>query len=97
MKIGLTTPVCGVRDFGEYPATVRAFRFSQFAHLSEILAGKSYGADYLVMHLGAWKTPPDAEVEWPDVQACLPAIEAKLGTPVYRDAQIVVFALKRSG
>ncbi len=97
VKIGLTTPVCGVRDFGEYPATVRAFRFSQFAHLSEILAGKSYGADYLVMHLGAWKTPPDAEVEWPDVQACLPAIEAKLGTPVYRDAQIVVFALKRSG
>jgi hypothetical protein len=96
VKIGLTTPVCGVRDFGEYPATVRAFRFNQFAHLSEILAGKSYGADYLVMHLVPWKTPPDAEVEWPDVQACLPAIEAKLGTPVYRDAQIVVFALKRS-
>jgi hypothetical protein len=97
VKIGLTTPVCGVRDFGEYPATVRAFRFSQFAHLSEILAGKSYGADYLVMHLVAWKTPPDAELEWPDVLACLPAIEAKLGTPVYRDGQIVVFALKRSG
>ncbi len=97
VKIGLTTPVCGVREFGEYPATVRAFRFDQFAHLSEILAGKSYGADYLVMHLLPWKTPPEAEVEWPDVQACLPAIEAKLGTPVYRDGQIVVFALKRSG
>jgi hypothetical protein len=96
VKIGLTTPVCGVRDFGEYPATVRAFRFNQFAHLSEILAGKSYGADYLVMHLVPWKTPPDAEVEWPDVQACLPAIEAKLGAPVYRDVQIVVFALKHS-
>jgi hypothetical protein len=97
VKIGLATPVCGVREFGEYPATVRAFRFNQFAHLSEILAGKSYGADYLVMHLVPWKTPPDAEVEWPDVQACLPAIEAKLGTPVYRDGQIVVFALKPSG
>jgi hypothetical protein len=94
VKIGLVTPVCGVRDFGEYPATVRALRFREFAHLSEILAGKSYGADYLVMHLSAWKTPPDAEVEWPDVAACLPAIEAKLGTPVYRDAQIVVFDLK---
>jgi hypothetical protein len=95
VKIGLVTPVCGRRDFGEYPATVRALRFHQFAHLSEILAGKTYGADYLVMHLAAWKTPPDAEVEWPDVQACLPAIENKLGTPVYRDPQIVVFALKR--
>jgi len=97
VKIGLVTPVCGVRDFGEYPATVRALRFRQFAHLSEILAGKSYGADYLVMHVVPWKTPPDAELEWPDVQACLPAIETKLGAPIYRDAQIVVFALKRPG
>jgi len=60
-----------------------------------ILAGKSYGADYLIMHVKPWKTPPDAELEWPDVEACLPAIEAKLGPPVYRDAQIVVFDLKR--
>ena len=96
VKIGLVTPVCEVRDFGEYPASVRALRFREFAHLSEILAGKSYGADYLVMRLAAWKTPPDAQVEWPDVNACLPAIEAKLGAPVYRDAQIVVFDLKRS-
>ena len=97
VKIGLVTPVCGVRDFGEYPATVRALRMREFVHLSEILAGKSYGADYLVMHLKAWKTPPDAEVEWPDVAACLPAIEAKLGAPVFRDAQIVVFDLKKRG
>ena len=94
VKIGLVTPVCGVRDFGEYPATVTALRFREFVHLSMILAGKTYGADYLVMHLKAWKTPPDAEVEWPDVAACLPAIEAKLGAPVYRDEQIVVFDLK---
>jgi hypothetical protein len=83
-----------VREFGEYPATVTALRFREFAHLSMLLAGESYGADYLVMHLKAWKTPPDAEVEWPDVAACLPAIEAKFGTPVYRDEQIVVFDLK---
>jgi len=94
VKIGLTTPVCGVREFGEYPETVTALRFRQFAHLSMILAGKSYGADYLVMHLKPWKTPPDAEIDWPDVPACLPAIEAKLGAPVYRDGQIVVFDLK---
>jgi hypothetical protein len=97
VKIGLVTPVCGVRDFGEYPATVRALRMRELVHLSEILAGKSYGADYLVMHLKPWKTPPDAEVEWPDVAGCLPAIEAKLGKPIYTDAQIVVFALKRPG
>ena len=95
VKIGLVTPVCGVRDFGEYPATVKALRFREFVHLSEMLAGKTYGADYLVMHLRAWKTPPDAEVEWPDVAACLPVIEARFGAPVYRDAQIVVFDLKR--
>ena len=97
VRIGLVTPVCGVRDFGEYPATVKALRMRELVHLSEILAGKSYGADYLVMHLKAWKTPPDAEVEWPDVLACLPAIEAKLGSPIYRDEQIVVFPLKRHG
>jgi hypothetical protein len=95
VKIGLVTPVCGVRDFGEYPATVTALRFREFVHLSTILAGKSYGADYLVMHLKAWKTPPDAEVEWPEVASCLPAIEATFGAPIYRDAQIVVFDIKR--
>ena len=94
VKIGLTTPACGVRTFGEYPATVAGLRLHQFAHLSSILAGKTYDADYLVVHLGPWKTPPDATVEWPDVAACLPKIEAALGTPVYRDGQIVVFALK---
>jgi len=95
VKIGLTTSVCGVREFGEFPATATALRFREFVHLSMILAGKSYGADYLIMHVKPWKTPPDAEVEWPDVEACLPAIEAKLGPPVYRDAQIVVFDLRR--
>jgi len=95
VKIGLTTPVCGVRTFGEYPATVPGLRLQQFVHLSNILAGKTYGADYLVMHLAPWKTPPDATVEWPNVAACLPTIEASLGTPVYRDGQIVVFALKK--
>lgn len=94
VKIGLVTPVCGVREFGEYPATVTALRFSEFVHLSTILAGDNYGADFLVMHLKPWKTPPNAEVEWPNVAACLPAIESALGTPVFRDEQIAVFDLK---
>jgi len=96
VKIGLVTPVCGVRSYGEYPATTRALRLHEFAHLSSVLAGKNYGADYLVMHLTPWKTPPDtALLEWPDVAACLPAIEAKLGAPIYRDAQIAVFDLRK--
>ena len=96
VRIGLVTPVCGVRDFGEYPATGTGLDFRYFVHLSEILAGRTYGADYLVMHLTPWKTPPDAAVEWPDVAGCLPAIAAKLGAPVYRDDSIVVFDLRAS-
>ena len=88
--------MCGVRDFGEYPDTATGLRFRYFVHLSQILAGNSYGADYLVMHLTPWKTPPDAVVEWPDVAACLPKIAARLGAPIYRDDTIVVFDLKRS-
>jgi hypothetical protein len=93
VKIGLVTPICGVRDYGEYPATVPGLRLHQFAHLSSILDGKSYGADYLVIHLAPWNPPHDASYEWPDVASCLPMIETRLGSPIYRDAQIVVFAL----
>ena len=94
VRIGLVTPVCGVRDFGEYPATGTGLRFRNFVHLSDVLRGKTDGADYLVMHVTPWKTPPDATVDWPDVASCLPEIEARLGAPVYRDAAIVVFDLK---
>jgi hypothetical protein len=93
VMIGLVTPVCGVRDFGEYSATETRLRFRNFAHLSEILRGRTYGADYLVMHVKPWTIPPNAPVEWPDVAACLPAIEATLGAPVFRDDAIVVFDL----
>ena len=95
VRIGLVTPVCGVRDFGEFPATTSMLRFSQFVHLSQILAGQTYGADYLVLHPKPWKTPPDAQIDWPDVAACLPTIEARLGAPAYRDDTIVVFDLRR--
>lgn len=93
VKIGFVTPVCGTRTFGEYPREA-GMHMRHFAHLPDVLRGDSNGADYLVMHLSAWKTPPTAEVEWPDVAACLPAIESALGPPVYRDDRLVVFALK---
>lgn len=93
VKIGLVTPTCGVRDFGDYPASVTELRFRNFVHLSDVLAGHASGAEYLVMHVVPWKTPPDATVDWPDVEACLPKIQASLGESVYRDDRIVVFAL----
>jgi hypothetical protein len=95
VMIGLVTPVCGIRDlYGEYPATIRGMRLHEFAHLSGILGGKTYGADYLVLHLAPWKAPED-RIGWPNMTSCLPAIEARLGVPVYRDGQIVVFDLRK--
>jgi hypothetical protein len=93
LMIGLTTPVCGVRNFGEYPETQAGMRLANFAHLSAILRGKDYGADFLVMHLAPWSTPPGETVPWPDVAQCLPLIEAALGAPFYRDERIAVYAL----
>lgn len=93
VMIGLVTPVCGVRDFGEYPETQAGMRLANFAHLSAVLRGQTYGADFLIVHVRPWSTPPEAAVPWPDVASCLPAIEAALGPPFYKDARIVVFAL----
>jgi hypothetical protein len=45
------------------------------------------------MHRSLWKLLPAADAEWPDVDACLPKIEAVLGAPTYRDERIVVFDL----
>jgi hypothetical protein len=93
VKIGLVTPMCGVRDFGEYPPRTHQLRFRFFVHLADVLDGDTSGARYLVMHRKAWKTPPDAVVDWPDLDACLPRIERALGAPVYRDDDLVVFDL----
>ena len=95
VMIGLTTPLCGVRNFGEYPETSAGLQFANFAHLTAILRGRTYGADYLVMHIRPWSTPPGEKVPWPDVLRCLPKIEAALGAPVYADDGIVVFALRK--
>ncbi|MFO1317454.1 MAG: hypothetical protein U1F58_17825 [Burkholderiales bacterium] len=93
VMIGLVTPLCGVRNFGEYPEAQPGMRLANFAHVTAVLRGQTYGADFLVMHAKPWSTPPEASVPWPDVARCLPAIEAALGPPFYRDERIVVFAL----
>jgi len=95
VMIGLVTPVCGTWSFGEYPETRTGLRMRHFAHLSALLRGETYGADYLVVHLKPWKTPPEEEIEWPDMPACLPQIEARYGAPVWRDDGMRVYRLKR--
>jgi len=97
VMIGLVTPVCGTWKFGEYPETYTGIKLAHMAHLSALLRGNTYGADYLVMHVRPWRMENDIKLDWPDVAACLPAIESALGPPVYRDDQMVVFDLKRRG
>jgi hypothetical protein len=92
VRIGFVTPVCGVRTFGEYPED-RGMRMRHFTHLTALLRGETGGADYLVVHLAPWKTPPDAEVEWPDMRTCLPRIEARFGAPAWQSETMRVYRL----
>jgi hypothetical protein len=96
VMIGLVTPVCGTWTFGEYPETYAGVKLAHMAHLSALLRGTTYGADYLVMHVRPWRMENDIKLDWPDVAVCLPAIESALGPPVYTDDQMAVFDLKRS-
>lgn len=94
IKIGMVNGVCGARSFGEYPESERGLRMRHVAHLSALLRGKRYGADYLVMHRTPWTIAPGVPpTQWPDVEACLPRIAARLGPPIFSDDQIDVFPL----
>lgn len=95
IRVGLVTPVCGTHDFGEYPEERRGMRMRELVHLTSVLGGDAHGADYLVIHPKARNVAADPGPAWPDVSGCMPAIEAKLGPPAYRDDQIVVYALDR--
>lgn len=96
-KIGLVTPLCGSRDWAEYPASNSHIHLTQFAHLTNILRGDNQGADLLVMHMYPWTSLPPQRLRWPDMRQCLATVEARLGRPFYRDAQIAVFALSPAG
>jgi hypothetical protein len=93
IRIGLVTPACGTYDFGEYPEERHGMRMREMVHLSAVLRGEWQGADYLVVHPKPDHVATDPGAAWPDVSRCLPAIEAALGAPIYRDGAIVVFAL----
>jgi hypothetical protein len=94
VKIGMLTPLCGKRDFGEYPEGKRGMRLRNAVHVSALLRGERSGVDFLVVQLRPWSAPPGQEVPWPDLAACLPQIEKALGPAAYRDDDIVVFALR---
>lgn len=100
VKFALAAPVCGEGDWDEYPYTATGTRFTRMARLGDILAGATWGGDYLVMHLKPWTLPAgDAfpwPVAWPDMPACIEKVAAKLGAPTYRDDQLVVFALSKN-
>jgi hypothetical protein len=96
IKVGMVNGVCGERSFGEYPESERGLRMRHVAHLSAVLAGKRYGANYLVVHRTPWTIAPGVPpTQWPDLDACLPLIRAQLGAPSFSDDRIVVFALAR--
>jgi hypothetical protein len=93
IKVALTTPECGVSDYGNYPESATGMQLSRFVHLSALLRGQTMGGDYLVVHLRAWPDPEHPPSGWPDLAVCLPRIEQHFGQPVYRDRDIEVFAL----
>ena len=98
IKIALTTPECGVADYGNYPDSETGMRLDHFVHVSQLLRGDTAGADYLVVHLRPWPKPAKPPPQWPDMAStCLPQIEQHFGAPVYRDADIEVFALSQAG
>ena len=94
IKYALAAPVCG-GEADEYPYTATGTAFRRVARLGDLLDGATWGADYLVLRLTPWSVPPGLEQAWPDMDACAAKVNARLGEPVYRDAQIVVFALKK--
>ena len=97
IKVGMVNGVCGERSFGEYPQAEHGLRMRNMVHLSALLQGKRYGADYLIVHKTPWTIVPGVRpTQWPDVEHCLPAIAARLGSPIFDDDQIVVFDLRRT-
>jgi hypothetical protein len=91
VKFALIAPVCG--DGDEIPYTADGTRFRRIGKLADLMNGATWGADYLVLRLHPWSVPPGENLPWPDMISCVAKVGERLGEPVYRDDQIVVFAL----
>jgi len=97
VRIGLTSPLCGVRDYGDYAPSDNGMQLSNFVHLDTLVPLDAGGADFLVMHLHAWPPNLPPAPQWPDLAACLPQLEQRFGAPAYRDDEVEVFALSPAG
>ena len=97
VRIGLTSPLCGARDYGDYAPADTGMRLSHFVHLDALLQGDTADADFLVMHLHPWPPTLPPAPQWPDVATCVPQLEQRLGAPAYRDEEVEVFALSAAG
>ena len=95
VKYALAAPVCGSGEADEIPYDASGARFRRVGKLSDLMDGATWGANYLVLRMHPWSVPPGIEMAWPDMQACASNVRARLGEPVYRDEQIVVFALAK--
>jgi hypothetical protein len=94
VKYALAAPLCGA-EADEFPSTATGVRFRRVGRLADVLDGTTLGADYLVLRVHAWSVPPGLDMPWPDMTACAASVSERLGEPVYRDAEIVVFALTK--
>lgn len=93
VKAGMVAGVCGTSTWGDFSALSSQLHFREFVPVSQLLEDATWGADYLVIRSKPPFPAGQPTPEWPDMQACMPTFEKKFGSPVFRDNEIVVFAL----
>ncbi len=94
VKAGMVSGVCGTSSWGDFSALSDRLRFREFVPVIQLLDGATWDADYLVIRPKP-PVPAGAPIpEWPDMQACMPTLQQAFGAPVFRDQEIIVFALK---
>ncbi len=94
IKAGMVAGVCGTSSWGDFSALSDQLRFREFVPVVQLLEGATWDADYLVIRPKPPFPAGQPIPEWPDMLACMPTIEKKFGGPVFRDGEIVVFALR---
>jgi hypothetical protein len=87
-RIGLAGTLCGKKQYGEFDEH-SGIHFQHFVDVEALMRGEHHG-DFLILHRKPWLLSKD---DWPDIDACLPSIQATLGAPAYDDGDIAVFAL----
>lgn len=94
VKAGMVSGVCGTSNWGDFSALSDQLRFREFVPVIQLLDGATWDADYLVVHPKPPFPAGQPMPEWPDMLACMPTLEKKFGSPIFRDGEIVVYALR---